>query len=225
MIRINLLPAELRAPERTSFGTMLLVIGGTVLVALSVIMLVAMHLIWLPGAIELKDDRATRRVQKEKAAKENDKLNGQITAFEHRRKTIKDILAGRILWAKKLDQLCDLIPEDIWIDKIELREAKSAAKGKQKEGPTLTLDCHVVGTDESRIADFLRILKEDIARKEDFFDDFLSIERPGWKAEVFRDFKEQFAFAFTLVLHMKSLESRAAAKKLNVSSTKNITSQ
>ena len=70
MIRINLLPAELRAPERTSFGTMLLVIGGTVLVALSVIMLVAMHLIWLPAAIELKDDRATRRVQKEKAAKE-----------------------------------------------------------------------------------------------------------------------------------------------------------
>ena len=212
MRRINLLPAELRAPERTSFGTMLLVTGGTVLVALSVVMLVAVHLIWLPAAIDSKQERAARRVQKERTAKQNDKLKAQITPFEHRRKTIKDIFAGRILWAKKLDQLCDLIPEDIWLDKIELREAKSAGKGKQTEGPTLTLDCHVVGTDESRIADFLRTLKEDIARKEDFFDDFLSIERPGWKAEVFKDFKQQFGFAFKLILHMKSLQARAAAK-------------
>jgi Tfp pilus assembly protein PilN len=225
MIRINLLPAELRAPGKTSFGTMLLVIGGTVLVALSVIMLASVTLLWLPSAENEREDKTVLRAQKEKAARGNDLLRAQIAAFEHRRRTINDIFDGRILWAKKLDQLCDLIPEDIWLDKVEVRETKSTAKGKEAEGPTLTLSCHVVGTDESRIADFLRILKEDIAKKEDFFDDFLSIERPGWKAEVFRDFKEQFAFEFTLVLHMKSLESRAAAKKLELSSTKNITSE
>lgn len=212
MIRINLLPAELRAPERTPFGTMLLVIGSTVLVALSVIMLAAVTLIWLPDAKNEREDKTVLKVQREKAARKNDLLRAQITAFQHRRKTINDILDGRILWAKKLDQLCDLVPEDIWLDRIEVREAKSAGKGKEPEGPALTLDLHVVGTDESRIADFLRTLKGDVAGKEDFFDDFLYIERPGWKAEVFKDFKEQFGFEFKLILHMKSLKARAAAK-------------
>ncbi len=218
MIRINLLPPELRAPERTPFGQMLLIIGGVVLVALSVIMLIAVHLIWLPAATRLTEERAALRVQKERAAKGNDVLKAEITAFEHRRKTIQDIFAGRTLWAKKLDQLCDLIPDDIWLDRVELREARTAAKGQEPEGPQLTLYCHVVGQDESRIADFLRTIKQDVAGKEDFFDDFLYVERPGWKAEEFRDFKEQVAYAFTLMLHMKPLQDRASAVQSGTSS-------
>jgi len=219
MIRINLLPAELRAAERTPFAKMLLIIGGTVIVALSIIMLAFVHLIWLPSAVNLREQRDVTRDKVETRALDNDKLRSQINGFEHRRKTIKNIFAGRILWAKKLDQICDLFPEDVWLDRMELRAARTAAKGQDAEGPTLTLSCHVVGNDESRIADFLRTIKQNTSASEDFYDDFLYVERPGWKSEHFKDFKEQTAFAFKLILHMKPLEARASSKGSKASSS------
>ncbi len=213
MIRVNLLPPELRAPVRTPLAKMFLIILGTVLVAASVILLFAVQVVWRPSLeqqrVDKEDDKARKTAR---VAEIYDKLQDEISDYESRSRAIAEITGQRVNWAKKLDQLCSLIPRDVWLDAMDLQPPRTSV-GRSAEGPTLKLDCHVIGDDESRIADFLRMLKHDDPDREDFFDDFLLIEDPGWKAEEFTDFQERIALSFGLTLHMKPLGAAYSPKK------------
>jgi len=112
MIRINLLPKELQQAARTPMKLFATILVG---VALSTICVCVYAYVWFN--VIVLEERADRKHEEvahlQKNAAEVDSLLDDIADYKEREKTIISIKTNRILWSKKLDELCRITPSYI----------------------------------------------------------------------------------------------------------------
>jgi len=117
MIKINLLPQELRPKKKSTLPikAMSFIGGGIVAILILIHILVGMKINQERERLSLlkKEYEAIRpeyeRVLKLKSDKEN--LEAKVALMEK-------LLIQRLLWAKKLNQFSDLMPPSVWLSSV-----------------------------------------------------------------------------------------------------------
>ncbi len=212
MIAINLIPAELRKVDATPLPRRLTIFGGVALNGLALVVALTYFLVQIPT---LQSQKESVQSQIYQAATINDvekrynALISQKKDFEQRRDTIEQIEKARMIWAKKLDQLWDLVPPDMWLSDLRLEEPPrhKSKRGQPEENPRghiLVIEGYTAGPDVAKVSAFIRALEEKGAEGKDFFEDFERIElvRLDLEEEEFQDYEETVAAKFTLKLYM-----------------------
>ncbi len=217
MIRIDVLPPELRGTERTAPGVFLGMVGFVVFFCMTS---VGVAYGWFGivgsarGDIQIAQDQYDG---KKPRADYSDRLEAEKKEYTARLDHIKSFSASRILWTKKMDQLWSLVdtpPEagrhTIWLS--ELAMDMSSART-----PALTLK----GNSESGKFDKLSNFHSDLKSGE-FIRDFDAISNPTGEVTTDDEFEpaESCEFEFTLQLKdrspdgsKKDAKKKAAAKK------------
>jgi Tfp pilus assembly protein PilN len=219
MIEINLLPPEMRKIDRTSLKRLASMVTAVILLSASVIGVTVFLRNYY--AAQAEKQRLTTDVNRlEPLAKEYDVLSAELKGIETRLATIDEIRATRVRWGKKLDQLYAILPDYVWLDKIELKTARGATPNA---GPTakLTLDCFLAGADEKRYAEFRRVLTGELVSTGpyngvQFFEDFAKLGYSGWSREDFPSTEEGVALKFNLELDLKTMAAAAQPQTARV---------
>ena len=214
MIEVNLLPPEYRRVERTPLPRLVVLVVGTGMVVASLFYLVLIG--WVKMGQEKSRERDLNETKARQAAPlaERSQLEAEIGAIESRKNTISNIWQTRMIWSRKLDQLCDIVPRFIGFTRLEFL-GPQASRGRLPEatetGGTLTVDCLSATSEEKRLADFLRVLQGQLAPEPpatqetaiDFFKDFLRVDDSGWKKNEYKEYAEKEALEFRLELPLK----------------------
>src|SRR5262245_45614475 len=112
MIRINLLPEDLRKSERTSFKLFAATMAAVIVVCSGVGWF---GLVWFGELARLEEEKVaveeTLRQKKERAAY-SDALEAEKKDYEVRSETIQGICRSRMSWTEVLDQLIDVVNND-----------------------------------------------------------------------------------------------------------------
>jgi len=170
MIRINLLPADLRRGNRLPPRVLAAAFGAALAVSAAVGWF---GLVYFGDLAEMESALTT--VEAKVAARQSkvvyfDKLTVNKDDYALRVQTIQDIGKSRRVWSKFLDDMVDLVNNNgdterhlVWFDGIEV-------KGDPKKGTKVTMPGNVQGDDKSTLANFHEDLEaavflEDLARK------------------------------------------------------------
>ena len=214
MIRVNLLPEEYRPTEGASWSVLLTFIVAILVVAGAGVF--ALFVQFRSSGLEdhLKAANAQAVILKDKAD-EHDRLQDDIDKASARKDTIEEIAQSKINWAKKLDELTDLLLEDeMWIHELELREGDKKpirVGGEAINHGSLRITCFFVG-DAPRLVDaFYR----QVTGHRSFFSIFEEASLPQTTTENITDFyKTPFIpdheenLASTLELYLKGPPTR-----------------
>ena len=175
MIKINLLPAELRPKKKTTLPVkpMSLIGVGIVVILILIHVLVGMKINQEKERLSLlkKEYEAIRpeyeRVLKLKADKEM--LEAKVALMEK-------LLIQRLLWAKKLNQFSDLMPPSVWLSSVSVVT--------RAETPTLVIRGKTYSDKGEKmveqVGDFMRRIKGHAA----FFKDFTNVELVSTERET-----------------------------------------
>ena len=175
MIKINLLPAELRPKKKTTLPVkpMSLIGVGIVVILILIHVLVGMKINQEKERLSLlkKEYEAIRpeyeRVLKLKADKEM--LEAKVALMEK-------LLIQRLLWAKKLNQFSDLMPPSVWLSSVSVVT--------RAETPTLVIRGKTYSDKGEKmveqVGDFMRRIKGHGA----FFKDFVNVELVSTERET-----------------------------------------
>jgi len=227
MIRINLLPKDLQQAARTPMKLFATILVG---VALSTICVCVYAYVWFN--VIVLEERADRKHEEvahlQKNAAEVDSLLDDIADYKEREKTIISIKTNRILWSKKLDELCRITPSYIWIVRLDMRELDPTEykweEGKLQTGGYMKLKCYSSGDDVERMtayrqrlksADefYLKFIKEQI-KPDNFYSDFINITPPEWRFVLLKGYRDPNNIRFSVRLDLRPLaEKKAAAQK------------
>ncbi len=126
MIRINLLPSELRKGRR-SVNPHALGIGATAAAAVLAACLWAwIHWVSLPGAIAAVDaHKATLEDRKRKAA-EVEALEKEIAVLRDQRDAVRNLIESKVTWAKTIDDLASLVSGTFTLNGFDVRISELA---------------------------------------------------------------------------------------------------
>ena len=143
----------------------------------------------------------------EEEAREVDRIQSDIEFYRQREGSIVKIKNRRILWAPKLDQLVEKVPDDLWITSLQvnlLEENQYQWKTVEgQNGGVLVMDCVSTGSDPVALTRFRKSLQEDSRFYTDlvdissfpdsFFGDFLKFTPLSWdKVEETEDTPEHY---------------------------------
>lgn len=210
MIRIDLLPPELRGSERTAPGMFLGMIG---LVVFGCLAAVGVAYAWFGvvggarGDVQIAQDQLDG---KKPRADYSDRLEAEKQEYSARLDHIRTFSQSRVLWTKKIDQLWSLVdtpPEagrhTIWFDQVAMDMSSARS-------PALVLK----GSSESGKFDKLSAFHGDL-KSGDFIKDFDGISNPTGEVKTDEDFipAEACEFEFTLQLKDRSDGKKDAKKK------------
>lgn len=161
MIKINLLPENLRH-QRLVIPKGLLGTCGLTLILISFFSFLIINTVLIQKNKELKtiEDKWQKILD---LKKELGLHKREIENLEQRSKVIDYLMANRILWSKKLNELSDLITDGIWLNKVEL------------DKKLLTMEGSVYSEnkdEEAIVGNFMNSIK----RHKSFFKDFNDIE-------------------------------------------------
>ncbi len=210
MIEVNLLPQEMRRVEHTPLPRFLVIIAGTVLVSIALALGAVINLRKLPDMIGAGIELDTEIRDSARAEREHDLLLGQIDGVKHRKRAIAEIWRSRIIWSRKLDELADMIPKFIGLDKLKLEETRRSGRGRENGG-YLNMASICAGADVDRLAMFRRILRGSYPAKgarnqwigRTWFEDFIGISATPWSRKDMPDYEEKEALTFELKLEIK----------------------
>jgi len=197
MIEINVLPAELRPSEPTPWPKMLALLCVGLLLLGEGLVYVWYHFNCNPTLRDEQQRLEDDRKAKEALAKRADDLHAEIDDYKLRARTIVQIRQARTLWAKKLDQIIDVVPDYVWLTGITVTEGMAGRKAK---GSVITLSCYSLGSDEKRLSAFLRTIKTHPVGRE-----IANISDPSYTlTEVAGEGKNKVdALKFNLVIELK----------------------
>jgi Tfp pilus assembly protein PilN len=223
MIRINLLPRELQKAARTPVKLFATFLVG---VALCLVGLCAYAYLWFN--VVVLNERVERKhaevEQLKKNASEVDALLDDIADYKEREKAIISIKTNRILWSRKLDELCRITPSYVWIVRLEMRELDpSEYKWDPKviqTGGYLKLKCYSSGDEVERMTTYRQKLKsvdefylkfiEEPLKPENFYADFINITPPEWKFVLLKGYQNPNNIRFSVRLDLKPLFEKKA---------------
>lgn len=213
MVRINLLPQELRRREMTPMAVLLPALCALTLVVGAGFFWGWLHFGQLSRAESRRDDLAAVSRSKQPMLSYLDDLRDERGEYTKRADTIREIAASRTLWTRKLDQFCDLVGDDddgqrylIRIDDMEVDPGRSArGRRSQPTGGKMTLTgfCY----NDSDPLQHFNFFHERIKQSPFFIGDFVAVNRPeGEEKETNRNrgpqLKPSRSWAFTLELDM-----------------------
>lgn len=196
MIRINLLPAELRRGNR---------IAPRVLAAWLVSALVASAALgWLAlvyfgdlGQVEADHASITSLLEeKQKRVAYYEKLEANRQDYTNRVQTIQDIGKSRRLWSKFLDELIDVTNNNGDTDRHLAWFESLTVQGDARRGVQVALPGYVQGADFSRVAN----LHEDI-ESGPFAHELQSKSNPQGRIEIDKSRMPSEAYKFSLQLN------------------------
>ena len=168
MIEINLLPEDSRRKNIPSLnfnfemGKVKLLAGG-ILAGVLVLLLVlpaagsAIRKKQISNLMAKEQEISERRAQIEAVNSEISLLRARVNAFE-------GVLNRKFLWAKKLNEISDMVLPGIWFTRLTT-----------VEGNTLVIEGSVISKKEEAMASVGKFMK-DIRDNQDFFKDFSMIK-------------------------------------------------
>jgi Tfp pilus assembly protein PilN len=226
MIRINLLPHELRQAARTPVKVFATFLVGVVLIA---VLLCTYAYLWFNSIVfQERRDRKRDEVQQlsEKAA-EVDTLTEDIAQYKERERVIISIKTNRVLWSKKLDELVRLTPNHIWIVRLEMREFDPSEytweENQVQTGGYLRLKCYSKGQDVDRMTVYRERLKkvdefylgfmDEPVKPEKFYSDFINITPPEWQFVNLPGYQEPRNIRFMVRLDLRALMEKEDTDK------------
>ena len=161
MIKINLLPQELRRSTGTPPVLLGIVFGGVSLITAMGFFYIYL---WF-NALMVKEEMESlgkEVVLLNKEASVVDLLDADIRNFKALEHHIVEMKTNRRLWSLKLDQLVQLTPDDIRITELQLTGPQNKVGAAQKEGQNggyLELKCYALGANVEVMTDFRRALR------------------------------------------------------------------
>ena len=177
MIRINLLPADLRRGTHLPAKVLAAAFGGALAVSASIGWF---GLVWfgdLGDAESRLEARTAELADRQKKVGYVDQLDANKRDYTARVQTIQDIARSRRVWTKFLDELIDVANNNgdverhlVWFDDILVRN-------DPRKGATVTMKTSVQGQEQSRLANFDDDLEAAPFGKE------VSRSELGWKLE------------------------------------------
>ena len=199
MIEINLLPYQYRKrkiqlPDLGKFKILPLTIGAAAFLIALYILLSTVSIVksnTLKGLNSQWQSLATER-------QEADKLKRELRRLEKKKEIIDNLTVARLLWAKKLNQLSDLMIDGIWFESLSL--------GERKQKKALILKGNVVSRKKEEtalIGKFMQKLRED----KNFSSDFSDIELDSIKRKLIG---ETEVMEFNLVLFTRPHDKEIA---------------
>jgi Tfp pilus assembly protein PilN len=223
MIRINLLPRELQQASRTPVRLFVTFLCGLVICLLAVCFYAYL---WF-NVVVLEERVERKQVEVEhlkKSAEEVDALTDDIADYREREKAIISIKTNRILWSKKLDELCQITPSYIWIVRMDMRELDASEykwdAATPQTGGYLRLKCYSSGDEAERMTayrqklknvdDFyLKFMREPL-KPENFYSDFINITPPEWRFVYLKGYRDPNNIRFSVRLDLRPLLEKAA---------------
>jgi hypothetical protein len=217
MIRINLLPEEMRKREKTPLSRIVVTLVGTFVIVTGASVYAYAHFGLLHEARSRLDRSRSELASLEPEAKYADDLLREKKDFDKRSEIIQQIGNGRILWSKKLDQLFDITHNGgdadrhfVWLKSLSMKP--SAAKDVASGG-SVVMSGFSATSKLQKLSDFHADVKSSA-----FFEAFSEIDNPSGKVNEFKDNltpSSAWEFSFNLKLKPtapdKSTKSKTAA--------------
>ncbi len=154
MIRINLLPADLRRGNRLPAKVLAVAFGSALAVSAAVGWF---GLVWFGdlGQAERRLEVAEAKLlERQKKVGYVDQLDANKKDYSTRVQTIQDIGKSRRVWSKFLDELIDVVNNNgddqrhyAWFDGISV-------KNDPKKGASVTMQCSIQGDEQDKLANF-----------------------------------------------------------------------
>ncbi|MGQ9589545.1 MAG: PilN domain-containing protein [Planctomycetota bacterium] len=221
MTKINLLPREL---QKASTAPLRLLVTGACGFLVCVIALLAYGYMWFSNdALAGKVERKQVEVEHlKRRALEVDALLEDIAEYKERERAIISIKTNRILWSRKLDELCQLTPNYIWVVRLDMRELDPSEykweQGVVQTGGFLRLRCYSSGDEVNRMTDYrqklknvdefyLKFLQENL-KPESFYADFVNITPPEWRFVYLKGYRNPNNIRFSVRLDLRPLVER-----------------
>ena len=140
MITINLLPTDLRKAKK---GLDLKLPGMEIFMAGGIILVVAMVLVYLISFSSAKfmgwtHNKLVAEYSKlEPIMREAEKLESAKKSINGKISLLKKLICSRVIWARRLNQLSDILPTQTWLTKmaVEKRTEMVSAAPKTKASP------------------------------------------------------------------------------------------
>lgn len=131
MIKINLLPKELRPVQRTPIPHIvsLLILAGALVFMYNIFIGQRTELLIVDGKVQ-KMEKELAGLQD--AVKEHTELIKQKSLLQRKILAIQEILEGKTVWSEQLHRLATLTPENIWYKRIRITSKKFS-----EEKPTI----------------------------------------------------------------------------------------
>lgn len=195
MIRINLLPADLRRGNRIPPKVLATAFAATIATSGAIGWFGIVYFGDLGGAEQSLVEVETKLAEREKRVAYHDELQANRKDYGARVQTIQDIAKSRRVWSKFCDELIDVVNNNgdterhlAWFDSI-------AMKSDPVKGATVTLPANVQDSDKSRVAAF----HEDVDAAP-FAKDLATKSDPTFRLEVDKVRTPAQSLAFPLVL-------------------------
>lgn len=198
MIRINLLPVEMRRGNRLAARVIVAAFASALTVSASIGWF---GLVWfgdLSRTERTLQEAEAKLAQKSKQAAYHDQLLANQKDYGERVQTIQDIGKSRRLWCKFLDELIDTINNNGETDRHLAWCGGLNVKTDPKKGATVTIpNCQVQGREKDRLANF----HEDLEHAP-FADDGMTKSDPGYVLDEAKDRVPTESLKFTLTMQL-----------------------
>jgi len=208
MIKVNLLPVEYRKVERTPILRFVTIVCGVVLSASAIGAFLYVHFGHLVEVVsdrqKLEETYLTKKVEADKSKA----LAQEAQEYQKRRTTIEGIGENRLLWSRKVDEICDIIHNKgdtkrhlVWLTSMRTLAPVRGRKGQKTAGLSpggLYIKGFSGGSELHRLSDFHLDIKDS-----EFFEDFNLIDNPEGELVEFRDEripKSAWTFDYNILL-------------------------
>ncbi len=177
MIRINLLPADLRRGNHLPAKVLGAAFGAALATSAAIGWFGLVYFGDLGAAEASLREEEAKLAERQKRVSYHDQLDANKKDYAARVQTIQDIGKSRRVWSRFLDELIDVVNNNgdtdrhlAWFDGI-------VVKNDPKKGALVTMPCSVQGKEQERIANFHDDLEGSPFGKE------VTKSMPGWKLD------------------------------------------
>lgn len=215
LIRINLLPPERRRvsfdwlPKAVAMSLFVLAVGSA--------LAVNFHYAW--RAMQLRGQKS--KIESKIASIQPDvnrvrAMEDEIQVLHKKEAVINELVVGRIEWARKLNQLSDILPPRIWLEKVSLDTEKPS--GGRNAGPARKV-LRIVGV--TRALEHARSLEAAFIYNimhSPFMDDFETVQLMDSSLTEWQGDRKVTVWRFQLQLPLKSKKQTPDAPPSNTDS-------
>ena len=194
MIRINLLPGDLRRGTRLPAKVIAVAFAAALAVSATIGWLGVKWFGELRAAEEQLVAATTRLEERQRKVVYVDQLEANKSDYTTRVQTIQDIGKSRRVWSKFLDELIDVVNNEgdserhlAWFDDI-------VVKNDPTRGASIELQCAVQGDEQDRLANF----HDDMAAAP--FGKEVALSDPNWQLDEDADMVPPTSLRFPLKL-------------------------
>lgn len=174
MIRINLLPADLRRGTRLPAKVLAVAFASALAVSASIGWFGLKWFGELKDAEQLLVVKTGELEDRQRKVLYVDQLEANKADYTNRVQTIQDIGKSRRVWSKFLDELIDVVNNEGDSDKHLAWFDSVIVKGDPVRGATVQLKCAVQGDEQDRLANF----HDDVAAAP--FGKEVTLSDPNW---------------------------------------------